>query len=854
MALLGDNTGAFLTSETQIPHKYTVIPSDQQELLAQPDAWNTKGIPNVPPKVLQDVKEAYLRRLRAAAGSAQATPVSRHPGRLNGSSRVEDDMKDGQGHEHSDDDNGEPIPWSSSPAQHKQAPVPRDELPTPRPINLRVRSPPPLHSDIPLPSSSPPRRNNLRVPSSPPLPTRRPSPHKVSQTPPQNAARPAALVNPKARVRVVQREPPSSLASEPDLEYQPPRAITDVVSPVDRVLRSTQPPPPVQLLRSMQPPAPTPPSAQEPVTVPCTWKEPSNPGEGQQTAEEPAKKRRRLMKHPPFESSQAVDSNSAAAPSGEEGYDSSQVGQVVALNRSYSSSGRLPPNGPASQAPFVAFCTAYPSYTLYKGTLRDFVSAAISIQHLQKTRSLPDFLYDDYIRVWAHQYISYMRNCVEERRKPLTGIQWYNEHVPEPEYNKRIFTRGNIADITEHHSDVADLVRNMSREHRDEQSDNDASSLPAAASPTTILSPRTTVLSPTPQVGSEGLHLGGSRPKDDISSLPAATSPLVASSGPPRSGRGVLPGGGSAPAQSAQSVVTPRANMHAMLRPDQIEKIEPLRSVSGYVVTMSPSRASASKRDHKQRAVAPPAPPEIKDEEDESSGAQLPPMTPDIGPSDRVSAAHAASSDRNPAPTSTNRSPAYAFGQRGPARILTEQATTRKADTGRMMQASESITQDYGDEEPERQSNGRSMRPPESRPPAFNEPLATAVPSPSPWGSNAPAPQPKKPSRPRPRSPTPSFGDVLTQPPSTALSFIPDFTRSVESIPDTAIKPKDAPRFNHRAHGPPAFSSASKPPASSAVSASRNVKGKKLTKADRFRMFVEKRQAQSSAPKSTIED
>jgi hypothetical protein len=81
-----------------------------------------------------------------------------------------------------------------------------------------------------------------------------------------------------------------------------------------------------------------------------------------------------------------------------------------------------------------------------------------------------------------------------------------------------------------------------------------------------------------------------------------------------------------------------------------------------------------------------------------------------------------------------------------------------------------------------------------------------------------------------------------------------DFPKSVESIPDTAIKPKGVPRFNHRSQVPPALGSASKSPAPLGVSASTNMKGKKLTKADRFRMFVEKRQAQSSAPKSTIEE
>lgn len=1008
MSHLGNDTGAFITSETFIHHRYTVVPSDQQELLRRPDAWNTKGPPNIPPKVLQHAKETFTRQLKPGADTLQGTPVTKGSGRLNETSRQnqgrserasEDSMEDDQDHEHSDDDKGVPIPWSSSPTHHRQAPVRHGDLPTLRPINIRPRSSAPFSPDkMPPPPSSPPRLDDSHVPSPSPLGARKSSPHKVLQTPPRKTAHSAPFASTKARI--AQREPPSSLTSEPDLEYQPPRAITDVVSPVGRAFRHTQPPAPAhRVLRSMQGPAPTPPSAQEPVTVPCTWGEPSNPDKGQHISEEPPVKRRR-MRAPQFESSQPVDPKTMMTPSGgrqapvdlddsqvsnsssassviprapktrlpnphlgrgptillggerfavfqppkqviqpsEDDYHSSQLCQP-AQNVQSSSSTRLPPNGPASQAPFVTFSTAYPSY---KGTVRDFVSAAISIQDLQQRRSLPDFLYDDYIRVWAHEYISYVRKCVKERRKALHAIEWYNEYVPGPEYNKRIFTRGNIADITEHHRAEAELLRNLSREHR-EQSDNDTSSLPAATS----------------HLGSEDPPRGGSSPKRDIASTPRASSPPVATPGMPHPGSRVLSRRDPASTQPAQPVATPNVITHASILPDQIERIEPLRSVPGYVVTLSQPEANDSNWAHDKPAVRLHSPPEIKDEEDDLSQAQLPPSKPSSDTKDIATDTRAASNSRYQSRIS--ESP-------GGADNLMEEIRTLSAHLDSTMRAVEKHARNSGDNQnditpramderrkcldqlnialsefdeffshnlieesvlrklrtlavhvdweraksllseahdqllrgkkrgrsqdaerwsshevdvalvhcvvPRQGSNANSpslsepaaelkpksdtpsLRSAERRAPSSGEtlPLPTAAPGPPPLASKASEAQWKKPSAPWPKSPSPSSGDVLTQPPATAVSVMSGITASAESIPETAIKPRKDARLNAWNHGPLAFSSASRVPASSAVSSSMKSKGKKSSKADRFRMFVEKRQAQSSTPTSTIQD
>lgn len=1025
MAPLGDDAGAFLVKGRFIHHKYTVIPSDQQELLSRPDAWNTKGIPNLPPKVLQDVKETYVRQLRSAAASDQATPERGDSSRANGSSRqrnghskhvAKEESVGSREHEPSDEEDEIPIPWTPSPSHHKQAPVRRDELPTPRRAKLRVPSSSPNGpGNMPPPPSSPPRPGSLPVPSSPPLPARQASPAMVSQMPVKKANRPTAtrrapVISPKASV--VHGAPPSSLVSEPDLEYQPPRAITDVLSSADPVLSSTRPPPRAhRVLRSLQQPAPTPPSAQEPVTVPCTWKEPSSSGKRQHTAEEPEKKRRRLMKAPPFESSQAVDLNGAAPPSGskqapislndsqtstssstlsmmattpakryadphlgrgpgpkmdregnqfavspplepltkviqqsEKGYDSLQsLGPVD--HSSFSSSGKPPPNGPASQAPYLAFIAAYPSY---KGTLRDFVSAAISIIQLQESRSLAEFLYDDYIRVWAHHYRNYVANCIDADKEVLKAIKWYNEYVPRPVFTKRIFTKGNITDITGHHRKEAESCRRKIGSLH-----NDTSSSPIATSPATR------VIS---QPGPKGLRPDISPPNHDVISLPAAISPPVATPGTPQPSGQAPPLEDPTPALPAQPVPTPSVNMHAVLRPDQIERIEPLRSVPGYVVTMSQSGSGARKRADDHPSPLTTNLPDIKEEKLEPIQAQVPPSSANTDLERELPA--------TPSSTSDNRRPAPTFESLNPSTAITEHVATPSAnakivlDSPDNMSAKKSgitstaaahrrrclcqwnltlrefeefFSQHMSGEtalqglarlakkldweqaktlllaahaqrphtikkglsrdpkvwgtfevdivleqcgfksykkgpEPKRpglsspvmeratQKHNPSPLPAKSPSPSFGDGLLQAITAPAPVESSLhsgskPAEAPaKEPPRPAPMSPIPSFGDVLTQPPVTAVSFISDFTKSI--IPETAIKPKDMSRLQP----PPAktrislsVDSENMLPASSAVPISSAARRKKLTKADRFRLFVEKRQAMSSAPKSTIE-
>lgn len=463
-----DITGASFLNESKIHRQYFQIPRDQQELLGRPEAWNLKGLPNVPPKLLKDVKEAHIRKSKKQASATPQKPVP--SGTSNGSSRggptatrFETQPVEELDDDEEDDDDDE-ISWPPSPETHMR----------------------------------PPQR--VEVEELPPMPTPTPVYGKQASSP--RVGRSPAQLAPRTRYKArlaVQEPPSSSLGSELDMEYQPPRAITDVVvNPVNRVLQTAKP-------------APTPPSAQ---IVPCTWKQKSSPRRPD-SMEEPQPKRRRLMKELKFDSSLRADKSTAEvvnetvytqesgsttiSPIPAEGLpvkvnpamrqptradavvlrsdDSNipltgisssgqpkakstkgaeqrhvvsvpeltqpQTASKVVEQQNSSNSDKIPPNGPPSQAPFTAFCVAYPDFD---ATLGAFIRAVISIQELQRMRQLAEFLYDDFIRVFCTEYMDYMR-ALHPSSQPLTTIAWYNENVPEPVYTKRVMIRSNLHDV-----------------------------------------------------------------------------------------------------------------------------------------------------------------------------------------------------------------------------------------------------------------------------------------------------------------------------------------------------------------------------------------------------------------------
>lgn len=612
------------------------------------------------------------------------------------------------------EDSEEEIPWTPSPIQHKLTPARAgNPSPIPSPTQARMRN-------VPSPRLAP----------------------KVPQKGPEKAIRPAPTPKPSAWVPP---DPSSNLSAEPDIEYRPPRAITDVVvNPVNRALQATRP-------------APTPPSAQQ-MIIPSTWKDQSTRKEAFTDIEPKSEiKRTRLMKVPKFDNSQMVEPNSTMVPatSGAPpvevvidtqisnttsassnqatgsfgGYPSARtvfkvkrkhspglpsspkasVTHKVVTEEQSSNSVHLPPNGPPSQAPYIAFTVAYPDY---QGSLGDFIRGVQYVIDLQQRRQLVECLYDDVIRAFAHEYLKYIDNFdkqphqLEDSSQPLSMIHWYNENLSKPIYTNGIITRSNVMDVLKYYPEE---VRSVHR------------SLENALNTSSQATSATGEEYDTPPSGREGLSLRSSPPIPQ-SHASMASSPIIA-------------------------------------------RVEPLRSVDASVMTLTHAGSSPTEKDNGKQAAR------LSVELEEESPAPQRPFAR------RSSPPAAPFEDAYKAPLERPRSPSV-------------------------------------------KSTDRLTQPP---------PTATMR--------------------------------FLTQPPATAASYLSDFTRSVESIPETAIKPKHVPRHNlgstHQdTSGIPDSSRNPQIPPSSAMSVtSARARKPKPPKEERFRRFMLRKSLErSSAPRSTIED
>lgn len=431
-----------------IPRKVVQIPQDQQELLSRQDAWDG-GIPNVPGQVLEDLKRFHLRK--------PAPATNRHPPRA--STRFSVVAHNGattprKVNEEDKSDAGTAISWS---------PSPRGKRRTSQPV---------VHEDQTDAVAEPPA-------SSPSL----------KQTP---ALRAFLSTSKRTRDSSGLPEFPSSCASsEADLDVEVPGAITDVVKPFDRD----------QLAPVL---VPTPPSAQVPV-IPSTFTEQATPA-----ARDPPLKRRRLMKPPKFgdhstRRTERVDAPAATASSvlsplpasdliassapasaplatevarQEQNLDelpsviskekhaeeSSVVAEnsavdhlpetdkivPVALDEKAGSSPclsshleEIPRNGPRSQVPYVVFKLAYPDF---QSNLSDFLRGVICIKIFQPKKILPEFLYDDFVRVFASGFMDYISQ-VGEDKGTLTAWQWYCDNVQKALYHQNVLKKDNLQDV-----------------------------------------------------------------------------------------------------------------------------------------------------------------------------------------------------------------------------------------------------------------------------------------------------------------------------------------------------------------------------------------------------------------------
>jgi hypothetical protein len=77
---------------------------------------------------------------------------------------------------------------------------------------------------------------------------------------------------------------------------------------------------------------------------------------------------------------------------------------------------------------------------------------------LQKDRALPEFLYDDFIRVFSTGFLKYI-GSLDKNTRPLSAIQFYNENVSRPLYTQGVLTKDNINDVTEKYPEESRAIQ-----------------------------------------------------------------------------------------------------------------------------------------------------------------------------------------------------------------------------------------------------------------------------------------------------------------------------------------------------------------------------------------------------------
>jgi hypothetical protein len=129
------------------------------------------------------------------------------------------------------------------------------------------------------------------------------------------------------------------------------------------------------------------------------------------------------------------------------------------------------------QAPdsiYEQFRAVYPSY---EGSPRSFIRAAVYIEWLRSSkRTVPRFLYDEYLRTFASkEYSDHITEAEARKEKPLALVAYYNEYVYDPIYNERFIGPENLQEVFALDPELADNTMSFLRSKGLEMSDNDAS-------------------------------------------------------------------------------------------------------------------------------------------------------------------------------------------------------------------------------------------------------------------------------------------------------------------------------------------------------------------------------------------
>ncbi|KAK1755289.1 hypothetical protein QBC47DRAFT_383305 [Echria macrotheca] len=439
-----------------IPSRLVRIPKVQQSLLDQEEAWRATT-KNVPKEVLEHLREIPTEEPRAVPPSTKRPPAERQSTPEKQPAAEKQSAAERQ-----------PTPPHKTPIQSptKQSPI---QSLNPRP-NGNEEQADEEDEDEPIPIPWTPSNYGGPVPEA-----ETETGKKLLSPSPEFEKSPS---RPPRQVR--SSPPPMSSQQSIDMEIQVPNAVTMTEPSVFR--------PAAAFMAAVL--EPTPPSAQ---IIPSTMTEDT-------PAKPPEAKRQRLMKNikdrfdepsivPGTTTQQSAltaslprlsptipDSSVSVIPSTIPGFTTQATTspgvELTSRGRTdhdlppaipptplelSSTRERLPPNGPPSQVPFTAFLVAYPDF---KCSLNDFIRAVMCLKDLQDRRALPEFLYDDFVRVWCTEFVPYIESAVlQNPSRILSAIQYYNQNVGYPVYINCVLTRENIDNVLEKHADEARMIR-----------------------------------------------------------------------------------------------------------------------------------------------------------------------------------------------------------------------------------------------------------------------------------------------------------------------------------------------------------------------------------------------------------
>lgn len=477
-----------------VNRRYFQIPKDQSELLEREDAWSDslcsgpRGMLNVPDHVLQDVKSFHVRKHANLATQDSTTAdigkASIKEAATTVTSKLREPVSSPPPEDNDDrDDEGTPVSsWSESGVDEDEDLV-RESLE--EPVEEQANT---------VDASKPPG------------------------TPSYNDSRlqaPAAV-------------PPSSIANSDDLEIEVPGYLSQEIDyPVNReALRAV----------ASTRPEPTPPSAQIPIATVASTIQPTTANKKRRTSHIPddryghAHQNAAIVAPEPskwgsaapdaHQRSPTTTASSLMPPSVPQALSEKvsesrpspvMAGPVASKTKSsnltatwegrrqtsgsphlikprilepasvveypkFDMTGNGPPNAQRAQretpnlTPYDEFKATYPDYP---ETAIKFISGCLNVKQVMRDRTLPEFLYDDFVRAFSTDYMLYISECNRKKaKKILPAVEWYNETTKDAQYTKKVVRRDNLAAIFEAHADDVHTIRRSLGDSQSTSSDS----------------------------------------------------------------------------------------------------------------------------------------------------------------------------------------------------------------------------------------------------------------------------------------------------------------------------------------------------------------------------------------------